>query len=115
MRRFAVSFSVVVLMVLGWPATALAATDPGLGVAGTFAVLASTTITNTGPSWITGQIGLSPGTTVTGFPPGTSGHQDLANGAALQAMTDLTTAYINAAGATPFVALAGNLGGRTLF
>jgi Ice-binding-like len=113
MRRFAVSFSVVGLMVLGWPATALA-TDPGLGVAGTFAVLASTTITNTGPSWITGQIALSPGTSVTGFPPGTSGHPDLANGAALQAMTDLTTAYINAAGATPFVALTGNLGGRTL-
>jgi hypothetical protein len=61
MRRSALSFSVVTFMFLAWPATALAATDPGLGIAGTFAVVAGTTITNTGPGWITGQIGLSPG------------------------------------------------------
>jgi Ice-binding-like len=108
------SFSVAALMVLGWPATALGATDPGLGTAGNYAVLAGATVTSTGPSWITGQIGLSPGTSVTGFPPGTSGHQDVANGAAVQAMSNLTSAYNNAALATPAVDLTGNLGGRTL-
>ncbi len=56
------SFSVVALMFLAWPATALAATDPGLGIAGTFAVVAGTTITNSGPSWITGELGLAPAT-----------------------------------------------------
>jgi len=114
MRRTAMSFSVAALMVLVWPATALAATDPGLRTAGNYAVLAGTNVTNTGPSWITGQIGLFPGMSVTGFPPATSGHQDIANGAAVQAKSDLTSAYTNAAGETPFVALTGNLGGRTL-
>jgi len=77
-------------------------------------VLASATVTNTGPSWITGQVGLSPGTSVTGFPPGTSGHQDIANAAAILAKTDLTAAYNNAAGQTPFITLSGDLAGRTL-
>jgi len=77
-----------------WPITALAAaSDPLLKTSGNYAVLAAATITNTGPSWITGQLALSPGTSVTGFPPGTVGHQDIANGAALQARNDATAAY----------------------
>ena len=42
----------------------------GLGTAATYAVLAGTTVTNTGPSVIRGDVGLSPGTAVVGFPPG---------------------------------------------
>jgi hypothetical protein len=114
MRRSILSLALAALVIMAWPASALAATLVPLATAGNYAVLASATVTNTGPSWITGQIGLSPGTSVTGFPPGTSGHQDIANSAALQAKIDLTAAYNNAAGQTPFTTLSGDLGGRTL-
>lgn len=45
------------------------ATPVPLGTAGTYAVLAGQSITNTGPSVITGDVGVSPGTAISGFPP----------------------------------------------
>lgn len=95
---------------------ARAAQSPvGLGTAASFAVLAGTTVTNTGPSVITGDLGVSPGSAVTGFPPGTViGAQHAADAVALQAQNDLTTAYNDAAGRTPATSVAGDLGGRTL-
>jgi hypothetical protein len=98
-----------------WPMTALAAaSDPLLKTSGNYAVLAAATITNTGPSWITGQLALSPGTSVTGFPPGTVGHEDIANGAALQARNDATAAYNTAAGEPGCTSTGVELGSRTL-
>ena len=114
MRRSVLSVGIAALVVLIWPATAFAATLPPLGTAGNYAVLAGSTVTNTGPTWITGKVGLSPGTSVTGFPPGTSGHRDVTNAAAGGAKSGLQTAYTNAQGQTPFTTLSGNLGGRTL-
>jgi hypothetical protein len=112
------SFGLAALVVLIWPATALAATNPGLGTAGNFAVLSGTpNITNTGPSWITGQVGIDPGCAVTGFPPGTSGVQHKCDAVALQAKSDLTSAYTRAMNAPcPGTNnLSGvNLGGKTL-
>src|ERR1700691_3500398 len=83
---------------------ALAQTAPvGLGTAGSFAVLAGTTVTNTGPSVISGDLGVSPGTAVTGFPPGivSNGTIHSADGVAGGAQSDLTTAYNDAAGRSP--------------
>jgi len=87
----------------------------GLGTAGSFAVLAGSTVTNTGPSTINGNLGLSPGTAVTGFPPGTvNGTIHAADAEAGQAQSDLTTAYNDAAGRTPALSVSGDLGGLML-
>jgi len=87
-----------------------------LGAADGFAVLAGSTVTNTGATSVTGDLGVSPGTAVTGFPPGTlDGTQHAGDAAAAQAVADLTTAYNDAAGRTDgAVTVAGNLGGQTL-
>jgi hypothetical protein len=115
MRRSLISFGLAALIVLIWPATALAATtDPLLGNSGFYAVLASATITSTGSSWITGQMALSPGTSITGFPPGTSGHQDINDGAALSARNDAEAAYVRAAGEPGCSNTGVELGSRTL-
>ena len=87
-----------------------------LGGAGAFAVLAGSTITSTGATALTGDLGVSPGTAVTGFPPGTlTGVKQLGNATSATGMTDLTTAYNDAAGRVQSpVTVAGNLGGLTL-
>jgi len=86
-----------------------------LGTAANFAVLAGSTITNTGNTVITGNLGLSPGNSLVGFPPGTySGVVDLANPAAAAAKTDLTAAFTDAAARTGAVTIPTELGGTTL-
>ncbi|MDP8938267.1 MAG: ice-binding family protein, partial [Actinomycetota bacterium] len=100
----------IALAVFGGPA---GAQPVGLGTAESFAVLAGTTVTNTGPTTISGNVGVSPGTAVTGFPPGivTNGTIHAANAVAAQAQADLTTAYLDAAGRTPCTPLPSALGG----
>jgi type VI secretion system secreted protein VgrG len=65
---------------------------------------------------VTGNLGVSPGTAIDGFPPGViDGNQHAGDPTAAQAIADLTTAYNNAAGQTLCaVTVAGNLGGQTL-
>jgi ice-binding like protein/PEP-CTERM motif-containing protein len=110
-RWLALSFLLLPLLVLGAYADSIT-----LGTAGSYAVLAGSTVTNTGASVLTGDLGLSPGSSVTGFPPGiVNGTINVANGPALQAQSDLTTAYNAAMGLSPTSTLTGqNLGGMVL-
>jgi hypothetical protein len=88
-----------------------------LGSAGKFAVLAGTTVTNTGLSVVNGNSGIWPGTALTGFGPGVvNGTIDTGDTAAQHGQASLTIAYNDAAGRTSvdIVGLAGDLGGRTL-
>jgi LPXTG-motif cell wall-anchored protein len=97
--------------------SALAQTAPvGLGTASSFAVLAGTTVTNTGPSTISGDLGVSPGSAVVGFPPGTvsNGVIHAADAVALQAQADVTTAYNDAAGRATTATVSADLAGQTL-
>lgn len=91
--------------------------DVPVAEASGFAVLAGSAITNTGATKITGDLGLSPGTSIGGFPPGIlTGTQHINDSKATQAKMDLTAAYNDVAGrtSTDIVTLAGNIGGLTL-
>jgi len=82
-----------------------------------FALLAGSAITSTGATNITGNMGLSPGTSIGGFPPGILvGTREINTNLATQGKLDLTAAYNDAAGrtATDIVTLSGNIGGLTL-
>ncbi len=91
-------------------------TNVPLGTSANFAILAGSAITNTGPSAITGNIGVSPSLAITGFPPGTvTGAMDAGGPTAAQAQTDLTLAYNHAVAEGMAQDLTGqDLGGLTL-
>lgn len=97
----------------------LRATAPRLGTAASFAVLAASTVTNAGAAGtvVIGDLGVSPGTTVTGFPPGlvVDGTIHAGDAVAAQAQADATVAYNNLAGQACNTDLTGqDLGGLTL-
>jgi hypothetical protein len=73
-------------------------------------------VTNTGPTIVNGDLGVSPGAAITGFPPGlVTGTTHSADAAALSAQNSITTAYNALAGQACNVDLTGqNLGGLTL-
>ena len=98
---------------------ASAQTAPSLGSAQSFGVLGGSTVTNTGPSVISGNLGVSPGAAVVGFPPGSiaagTGTIHAADATALAGQTSVTAAYNTLAGQACTQDLTGiNLGGQTL-
>jgi cell division septation protein DedD len=112
----AVAVLLAASLLLAAPMALSAQAPVGLGTARNFAVLAGSTVTNTGPSVISGSVGLAPGSAVTGFPPGIvlAGTMQVANGVALQAKNDLVTGYNDAAGRSSTATVSGDLAGRTL-
>ena len=115
-RTLALAAVALALTVAVFTSTAQAA-SVGLGTADRFAVLAASTVTNTGPSVIGGDAGVSPGTAITGFPPAmvtAPGALHSADDVALQAQRDLNTAYREAAGRSSTATISADLAGRTL-
>lgn len=91
--------------------------DVSLAGSSALAILAGSSITSTGETNITGDMGLSPGSSIGGFPPGIlNGVQHINDVTSNQAKLDLTAAYDDAAGrtSTDIVTLSGNIGGLTL-
>ncbi len=87
-----------------------------LGSAGMFGVLGASAVTNTGNTVIDGDLGVWPGTSITGFPPGiVNGTIYDGNAVAMQAQADALAAYNFFAGLSSNENLTGqNLGGLTL-
>jgi hypothetical protein len=107
--------ALVVAGIALWPLGAHAGVID-LGTAAAFGVLGSSTVTNTGDTVITGDLGVSPGTAITGFPPGMySGAEHAGDAVAATAQADAMTAYDVAKGLSPTMVLTGtDLGGLTL-
>ena len=86
-----------------------------LGFAKTFVVLGNSTVTNTGASTLTGDLGLYPGTAVTGFPPGVvSGTKHITNVAAQVAQLSAQAAVDCLSSLTPTTLLGADIGGTTV-
>ena len=86
-----------------------------LGAAASFGVLGASTVTSAGVSAVGGDLGVSPGTAITGFPPGTlTGNLHPGDTVAANAHAHLATAYADAAGRTPGALISTDLGGLTL-
>jgi Ice-binding-like len=117
-RTALVTVMVALAVYLCTVSSASTATSPPLGGAASFAVLAGSVVNNTGSSVVYGNLGISPGVAVIGFPPGVvvpPGTIHDADAVAAQAQSDLTTAYNNAAGQVCDINLTGqDLGGVTL-
>lgn len=102
-------FFLGILPLLYGPSTAL-------GQLSTFSVLGGSTVTNTNATVVVGNLGVSPGTAVTGFPPGTvNGTIHAGNATAAQAQSELTTLYDSLAATACTANLTGqDLGGLIL-
>ncbi|MFF1283965.1 ice-binding family protein [Streptomyces sp. NPDC058299] len=111
----AISATVAAAMLVLTPTQALAiATPVPLGTAASFSVLAGAGVTNTGATVISHDLGTHPNPSITGFPPGeVLGAVHAADAVALQAKSDLVTAYNNAAGQATDFALAAGIGNGT--
>ena len=107
--RTLVLASLVATVAIRVPAQTIA-----LGSAASYAVIANTTITNTGTTFLVGDLGVSPGTVLTGSPT-VSGATHIADSAASTALTDANIAYNQLAALSPTQTMSDpNLGGLTL-
>jgi hypothetical protein len=97
------------------PACPVVNGDVPLASAASFAVLGGSTVTSTGLTILHGNLGVSPGTSITGFGPGVVYGTIYAGGpVAAQAQADLATGYNYAAGRQNPTALPADIGGTTI-
>ena len=111
---FAAALIVSGLLATSWSAVAQII---DLGQAANVTVLGASTVTNTGPTIVVGNLALSPGSSVTGFPPGVvvNGTIHINDALANQAHLDAITAFNVLAGEPTTTNLTGqDLGGLTL-
>ena len=96
---FGVIFALFVLGAARSVAADCPVNTPALGTARDYAVLGASTVTNTGNTKLIGNLGLSPGSSITGFPPGVySGIENIANAAAVTAQSSALTAFTDLQG-----------------
>jgi type VI secretion system secreted protein VgrG len=121
-KNIVAAFLVITVVAIG-TSQAMMAVGIDLGTAASFGVLGGSTVTNTGNTIINGDLGLYAGTGITGFlgttendgPGLVTGTVHQTDGVAMQAQTDLTTAYNTLAAMTPILNLTGtDLGTLTL-
>ena len=117
--RFMSLLTLLLVVIMVVPTLSMAAQPSvNLGTTSGFAVLAGSTITNTGTTTINGSaggdVGLYPGTAFVGQDSTTSGSVHLADAVAIAAKDDLVIAYDDAAGRTPVTIIPTELGGTTL-
>ncbi len=96
---FAVAAVIAVPLAIGSKAHAAIVPTVSLATAANYSVLGGSTVTNTGPSVLDQSLGVWPGSSVIGFPPGivnAPGTIEVTTAAALQAQSDLTAAYLDA-------------------
>ena len=89
-----------------------------VGTACSFGILAGSTVTNVNNvgTIVTGDVGVWPGTAITGFPPGIlTGTKHAGDAVAQTAQGDLTVAYNYAAGAAGGQAIPADIGSSTKF
>lgn len=117
-RRFAAltAFALMAssLLMITSVASAVIVPTVDLGTAEDFSVLGYTTVTNTGASTLQGSVGVSPGTSITGFPPGVAASIEAATTVASAAQGDSKLAYDDAFGRVTTGETTADLGGLTL-
>ncbi|MEV6867969.1 DUF4082 domain-containing protein [Streptosporangium subroseum] len=119
-RRLRRAAGLAVLLAMGaivaTPGTASAVAPVDLDDAASFAVLAGSAVTNTNLTTVTGDLGVSPGSSVSGFPPGTvvSGSIHANDATAVQAKADVVAAYNDISGRSVTTTVASQLGGTTV-
>lgn len=100
MKCIALLLIVLIQLVVVPPSQkAYAATDPGLGAAASFSVLGATSVTNTGTTTLSGDVGVSPGTSITdGGVLNVGGATHNNDSTAIQAHSDVGTTHGNLMG-----------------
>lgn len=108
------TFLILAALLLLTPTSTLAKLSLGATTV-KFGVCAAQTVTNSGPTVVNGSLGLTPGSSITGFPPGTATKIEIGSAAAIECKAQAANTYASCVGLPTNFDLSGQpLGGRTL-